>query len=135
MTDQVSISITGLQKEIDNEPTVETATGSYALKNGHHFIRYEVEGVKCLLKISDRSVVTTRTLGEQVSRMEFIIGATTSSTYYAGGYPFAAGVKTYSIHSKFSENSITLAIDYDLSMNGSHVSRSKLDFSITSFTS
>lgn len=130
MTDQVSIKITGLQKDIDNEPTVEEAVGSYTFKNGHHYVRYEVECVRCMLKISDRSVLTTRTLGEQVSRMEFVIGETTSSTYYAGGYPIEAGVKTHSIHSKINPDSITLAIDYDLSMNGSHVSRCRLDFEI-----
>lgn len=133
MTDQVRIKITGLQKEIDPEPTVETAVGIYSLRNGHHYIRYELEGVKCLIKITDSSITTSRTVGTQVSKMEFIEGQTTSSTYYAGGYPFDTVIVTHSIRKDIKPDRLTFDIVYDLTMNGSYISRAELKIELLQF--
>ena len=129
MTDTVIITIIGRQPEIDSEPTIEKCSGLYALKNGHHFIRYENEGVRTLIKITSDSLSVTRS-GKLVSQMDFISGRATSTIYHTPYGDFDTDIFTKAISIAQGAERITVHVIYDLTMTGKHISECDLTIEI-----
>lgn len=114
-----------LQKDIDSEPNVDTYKGSYRSKDGTHYISYESEGVRNLIKVTKDKVEVSKS-GALVSRLEFRKGERTSSLTNIGEGELLTEVLTKEI--KYSTSVVSkgevfrLKLMYELAINGSRIS-------------
>lgn len=131
MTKTVNIVVTGFQREVDDEPTVEISTGTYGVTDGRHFLRFDHEGVHNLIKFSEGYALIQKT-GTVSSRLEFILGDSTRTIYSMPYGDFELMLTTSEISCIETDNEVKLLLKYDLNMNGSHVSECELSVNITS---
>lgn len=136
MTKDVLVSISGLQYEVDQEDAVEVITvGEYYLKNDKHYILYdelseEGEGVtKNTIKISDKQVDIMK---RGVNNVHMVFQPHTQNmTYY--NTPFGElviQVSTTDLKVIEEDKILTAHIEYDLSVNYTHVSECAIDIKI-----
>jgi uncharacterized beta-barrel protein YwiB (DUF1934 family) len=137
MTKEVIISIEGLQQGSEEEPVVMTASGTYHLLKGRHYIQYdekseEGEGVtKSTIKISLTKIELSKK-GANSSQMDFDINDETIAIYHTPYGSLAFDVKTSEIVLDEAQDRLRVKLEYSLSSNDSHVSNNRIMICIES---
>lgn len=128
MNGNATIRFSVLQKSIDSEPNVDTYSGSYRSKDGIHYITYEADGVRNLIKVTRDKVEVSKS-GALVSRLEFIKGERTSSIVNIGEGELVTEVKTrdFSYSTALVGEVFALRLNYDLAINGTFISECKME--------
>lgn len=138
MTKDVLISISGLQLEVqDDEPIEVVTSGNYYYKNNKHYILYdeyiddsELEITKNKMIISDDKISLTKS-GPASVNMLFEPGKDTVTYYNTPFGSLVIGLSNSKIDAKHEENLIDINIQYDLSINYSHVSNCNICLKVT----
>ncbi|MBO4559414.1 MAG: DUF1934 domain-containing protein [Lachnospiraceae bacterium] len=132
MRSVVTIRISGLQKDVSDEPTVVECSGTHHFSDGQHYIRYtDPDGIKNLIKIRDGHAIVTRS-GALSSIMEFKEGSRTECVYPTPYGHFETAIETHSVSTDTQADSIFLAtIKYDLTLNGQKISGCELNIHLT----
>ena len=138
MTKDVLISISGLQLEAqDDEPIEVVTSGNYYYKNNKHYILYdeyiddsELEVTKNKMIISDDKISLTKS-GPASVNMLFEPGKDTVTYYNTPFGSLVIGLSNSKIDAKHEENLIDINIQYDLSINYSHVSNCNICLKVT----
>lgn len=128
MTREVLVSLSGLQKELEEDDALEVVTPAvYCKRDGKHYIRYEefqedsAEPTKVLLKLSEEKVEVTKQ-GESNVHMLFEQGKQYTTMYQMPFGTMAMGIHTTSMNMLEQEDEINAEILYGLDINYSHVS-------------
>lgn len=136
MTKQVLVSICGRQFDLEeNEPIELVTTGEYYLKNGKHYIFYEEQMsedddiTKNVLKISD-GIVELKKRGVSEHTMVFEIGKKNHSNYHTPMGMLLMGVHTKALTVTEKEDGMELWIQYQLEVQGEHVSKCEITIKI-----
>ena len=139
----VNIRISGIQRDISDEPTIIECTGSFHSDSKLHYIRYtDSDGIKNLIKIKPGHAIVSRS-GALSSVMEFIEGSRSECVYptpyghfdtiieteyvriadseVLSGMPLANSSGNNDVVSPFAQ------IKYNLSMNGQKISGCELN--------
>ena len=138
MTKDVLISISGLQLEVqDDEPIEVVTSANYYYKNNKHYILYdeyiddsELEVTKNKMIISDDKISLTKS-GPASVNMLFEPGKDTVTYYNTPFGSLVIGLSNSKIDAKHEENLIDINIQYDLSINYSHVSNCNICLKVT----
>lgn len=125
--EKVQITITGIQHDIDEEPMVETHIAEYGEKEDEKYAVFTENGVRTLLRLSEREVRIIRTPGTTLS---FIPGTSCSSVYSTEYGDFDMLVTASDIVSSYDAGVLSFRIEYDLTMNGSHISKCEVTIDI-----
>ena len=134
MSSVVNIRISGLHRDVSDEPTIVECTGTLHSSGGQHYIRYtDPDGIKNLIKIKNGHATVTRT-GALSSVMEFIEGSRTECVYPTPYGNFETAIETAAV-TVFEENDRpedpSARILYDLTMNSQKISGCELTIYIT----
>ena len=127
MTKEVSITMEGVQLGSEEEPIITTASGTYHLRNGKHYIQYEeksVEGsksVKSLIKISMTQVEITKQ-GAEKSQMNFDLHDMTEIIYQTPYGSLFFEAKTTQLLITEAERLIEVTLEYSLLSNKDTIS-------------
>ena len=138
MTKDVLISISGLQLEAqDDEPIEVVTSGNYYYKNNKHYILYdeyiddsEMDVTKNKMIISDDKISLTKS-GPASVNMLFEPGKDTVTYYNTPFGSLVIGLSNSKIDAKHEEDLIDINIQYDLSINYSHVSNCNISLKVT----
>ena len=147
MNRSVNIRVSGIQRDISDEPTVVECTGSFNSDSSQHYIRYtDPEGIKNLIKIKPGHAIVSRS-GSLSSVMEFIEGTRTECVYPTPYGHFDTVIETESVRISESEllTGMPLAaitgdsgtmplfaqIRYSLTMNGQKISGCELNIHLS----
>ena len=138
MTKDVLISISGLQLEAqDDEPIEVVTSGNYYYKNNKHYILYdeyiddsEMDVTKNKIIISDDKISLTKS-GPASVNMLFEPGKDTVTYYNTPFGSLVIGLSNSKIDAKHEEDLIDINIQYDLSINYSHVSNCNICLKVT----
>ncbi len=121
------IAISGIQKEVSEEPVTVLVPGEYYMKNGTHYIRYQQYDennnsiINNTMKIKGE-VVELKKTGSVIARMHFERGKDFVSYYDADGFGMMIQTHTSQVIVKENENSLEIRIYYQLYMNEQYVS-------------
>ncbi|MDO4522551.1 MAG: DUF1934 domain-containing protein [Eubacteriales bacterium] len=126
MTKDVLVRIRGLQMMAEDQDEMEIILpGSYLIKDGRHYIRYEeaVEGaegtIQNLIKIDASSMEVTKR-GLTNVRMVFEKDKK-HQTYYGTPYgDIPIGIHVKHMEMEHEENRLRVTVDYALEMNDEH---------------
>jgi uncharacterized beta-barrel protein YwiB (DUF1934 family) len=127
MTKEVSITIEGVQIGAEEAPILMTASGTYHMQNGKHYIQYEEqpeEGQGCIknmIKISAVEVAMTKK-GTANSEMNFVLNHNSQITYQTpyGNLFFEAQTSLIKVVEK--DTSLEVTMEYSLFSNEDHIS-------------
>lgn len=140
----VLISTTTYQRDIDPEPMKAEYRGSLYEKNGARYVRYEIDGVQNLVRFTHEEVEVTRT-GAAHSKMVFRRGERTKTLYDTGSGALDMEIVTRDIrvsehilsvgdHSTGDHvnigHDITIELIYDLEIGGQHATVCELRMEI-----
>lgn len=126
MTKEVIISIAGLQADMrdDKNEAVEVISfGSYYLKNGKHYVKYEEvneeehEITSSLLKFTNNKVEIKRQ-GMLTANIEFEPGVKNVTCYHTQFGDITIGFATDELDVHEEEDLIEIKIEYELEVNG-----------------
>lgn len=131
--EKIRVEICGTQRDVKGETTelVTTAQGEYFARGAHHYIRYEDDTlsdsarVPTMLKFDERALLLRRT-GVVTSEQRFSPGATTTSDYATPYGTLTLGIHTTSYRATFADGKGSVAIDYELLINGAKQSDNTL---------
>ncbi len=133
----IIITIIGTQKdEKGEESCIEcTAKGRYYERNSIRYIVYKdheisgVEGVTTMLKVYDKHVELVR-MGSVDHKQEFLPGQKSCSVYHTPYGTMHMGIQTNSLKMALASTTGTIAIEYELEINGQWQSANTLSISI-----
>lgn len=136
--DKVLIKIISWQKDISGEKNrIDLTTiGKHYYKNSMHYVLYEeaVEGSKdtvhTMLKISDAAMTLVRR-GPIKQEQYFALEESSESNYITPYGNLLLAVYPHKLMINYGAIAGTIAIDYDLSMNGQLQSHNKLRIKIS----
>lgn len=142
MIEQIKISIVSRQaapngKEYDS--IVEDHEGTIALRDGVLFVRWETDGVKNLMKITDGTTLDLVRTGAIGSRMSFAKGLTDRSSYQSAGgiMELETRTKELTFEGELQDIDIRNALicihlSYELYIGGEYVSANEMLMRIAS---
>ena len=131
MAKAVNIRISGLQRDISDEPTVVECSGTLHSDTAQHYIRYtDPDGIKNMIKLASGRATVTRS-GALSSIMEFVEGSRTECVYPTPYGNFDTAIETSSVQIFGSDASPFARIVYDLTMNGQRISGCELTICIS----
>ncbi len=133
----IVITIIGTQKdEKGEESRIEcTAKGRYYERNNIRYIVYKdrevsgLEDVTTMLKVYDRHVVLVRS-GSIDHKQEFLLGEKSYSMYHTPYGTMQMSILTNSLKMALASTTGTVAIEYELEINGQWQSANTLSISI-----
>lgn len=137
MTKDINITIIGKQKGMEEDAVTITASGSYHLMNGKHFIQYdEVNAengsmIKSSLKISNAELAFTKK-DVHPTQMFFVQNMPTQMDYQTPYGCLILDVNTKVIELQESSDQIDVRLEYTLSNNDSPISENILHIIIKS---
>lgn len=129
MCEKFFFTITGLQREISDEATVEHCEGIFERTGEDCYIRYETINGRTEIYISQIKAEVIKT-GAIESRMTFIPGDNTSSIYHTPFGDMEADIYTKKVEELGTDASMSFLIVYDLALNGTHVSECELKIDV-----
>lgn len=144
MSEQIKLSIVSRQaapggREYDS--IVEDHKGTIALRDGVLFVRWETDGVKNLMKISNGKTIDIIRSGAITSRMTFEKGLTDRSSYQtaAGVMELETRTKELTLEGNYWDIDprsalICIHISYELFVGGSSVSENEMLMKLESVT-
>lgn len=132
MTKDVILKISGLHyavmEEEESEPIEVITPASYYLKNEKHYIIYDevVEGfpgtIKNKIRMTGDGILEIMKSGIADAHMTFEKGKIHASAYETPYGEFSIGIYTRELLFKEEENRITIAVNYELDINGEKAS-------------
>lgn len=138
MTKDVLVSVKGTQYMDGESDTVEVITaGTCHEKNGKWYVMYEesTEGIKEVtrntVKIYPEKVEVTKK-GLIEALMTYEPGKQYMTNYNTPMGLFVMGTTTNALNIQASEDKLLVEIDYELEMNGQHISHCHLEMKVTS---
>lgn len=137
MTKDVILSISGVQFEVNDEPTEVITGAGYYFKNGRHFVTYEEtvpetgETVKNLIKIDDTRVDVIKH-GPQSVHMVFEKDKKNVTCYNTPFGSLFIGIHTLQMKHSEDDLNINTQIGYSLEINDAHVSDCRISLNIKS---
>ncbi len=135
MKKNVVITVRGLQRQVDEEEPVEViSAGTYLRKEDTHYLSYEEADedgkiTKNRIKITPSSVEMTKQ-GGITTQMVFVKGQKQYACYETPFGELTLGMTTKLINVTEEDNQISVALRYDLEVNGSHMSECELDIEV-----
>ncbi|MCR5431108.1 MAG: DUF1934 domain-containing protein [Lachnospiraceae bacterium] len=127
MTRNVKIIFSTFPKDITDEPEIQELVGEYTIQNGKRYLRYEKDGVRALIKITDDSISVIYS-GAMTSRMEYVPGTATSGTFKTPDGVLDAVAETERLTVvEGSGNLLRVSLQYKLSMSGTFVSNYEIE--------
>lgn len=135
MTKEVDIRIKGQQLGEEEDPVIMTASGTYHLTNGNHYIHYveEVEGSddisKNTIKISSKRVILLKK-GVQNSQMIFDLQEEDQAIYQTSYGRLTMETDTRMIKLQETQDRIEVQMEYSLFADGSKLSDNRLSIVI-----
>lgn len=139
MKKNVVITVRGLQRQVDdNEPVEVISAGTYLGKDSTHYLSYEEADedgkiTKNRIKITPDSVEMTKQ-GGITTQMIFIKGQKQYACYATPFGELTLGMTTKQIKVAEGEGQLTVALRYDLEVNGTHMSECELDIEVKECT-
>lgn len=137
MKQEVLLSISGLQYEIDKDEAVEVISiGDYYYRNNKHYVVYDeigenVKGVSsCTMKI-DTNQIDIIKRGESNVHMVFEENIKNTTLYQTPFGELQVGIFTNKIKVTEEDDKIVAEIKYALDINYSHVSDCEIQIKIT----
>jgi|GEM_PF-1924118 uncharacterized beta-barrel protein YwiB (DUF1934 family) len=130
MTEEVSLVVAGSQPESEDGDNTVTTVGRYRKVGDYHFIKYHdqsLEGADAnvLLRFSDGHFELSKS-GDIGMHLLFEEGRTFNGEMTLPYGSFDVQVTTEKLELVISEDVIKIECLYDLSIDGNHVSRSKV---------
>ncbi len=131
MTKNVRITITGEQRELEENSVTIEAPGSYHFANGKHFIQYEEvreelgKKIGNTIKVSASEVTYTKK-DDYNTRMYFELNQVTQMDYHTTYGVLALDIKTKTIDISESDDIIEVKLEYSLFESGLPVSENML---------
>lgn len=142
MTKDVLVTVRGLQFGENHDDSMEiVCNGTYYLRNGKHYIKYEeimdesMHFISNTLKISDGADgfrIEVKKKGAIETNLIFEEGHSHVSCYETEYGSFMLGFHASQIQVEYGENEINIHIDYAMEMNYEHLSDNQIDISIES---
>jgi len=123
----VKITFSTLPRDLTDIPEVQEIIGEYTIQNGKRYLRYEHEGVRAFIKITDDNLSVIYS-GAITSRMEYIPGAITTGTFNTANGVLEASAETERLTVVEGSGSILrVSLRYKLTMSGTFVSSYDID--------
>lgn len=132
MTKDVTVTVSGRQFDVADEPVEVASQGTYYLKNGKHYILYEEKPedggdiVNNRIKFHDGCLEMKKS-GAVSSVLKFLTGERTASLYRTGAGAVTMEVDTKDIVIAESDKLLQVKVRYDLHINGQFVSACEVD--------
>lgn len=142
MSEQIKLSIVSRQAApsgTEYDSIVEDHMGTIALRNGVLFVRWETDGVKTLMKITDGTRIDIIRSGDLESHLTFEKGRLDRSSYQsaAGVMELATDTHELTIEGELKnpnlyDPKICIHLSYDLIVSGERVSENDMLMRISS---
>jgi uncharacterized beta-barrel protein YwiB (DUF1934 family) len=136
MTKEVSITMEGIQKGLEEEPIITTASGTYHLRQDKHYIQYEEQTeqgcIRNTVKIALTQVEMTKK-GAINSEMEFDLNRRTDVIYRTPYGTLFFEAQTSQITVKEEEDYIEVTLEYNLFSNDDLTSENRTIIRIRPF--
>ena len=134
MKKNVVITVRGLQRQTDDEPVEVISAGTYLRKENTHYLSYEEADedgkiTKNRIKITPESIEMTKQ-GGITTQMLFVTGQKHFACYETLFGELTLGMTTKSIKVLEENGQISVALRYDLEVNGTHMSECELDIEV-----
>ena len=135
MTKDVLITVSGVQKDVEDVPIELVTVGTYYLKNGKHYVLYEEQPedngpvTKNVVKFYDNHFEMTKKGGIN-SLLIFDKGQKTSMVYRTPMGPLQMDVVTKDLSIVEKENELQVYVKYSLDINYNFVSECEVDFKV-----
>lgn len=135
MTKDVLVTISGNQFAVDDEAVEVITTGTYYIKNGKHYVLYEVQSqaggpvTKNRVKFHDGHFEMTKK-GEQNGFLSFDRNQKTSNIYQTPAGPLHVDVTTSVLELEEKDEEIRVRVCYALEINYQFISECEVNFKI-----
>ena len=135
MKKNVVITVRGLQRQVDDaEPVEVISAGTYLRKENTHYLSYEEADedgkiTKNRIKITPDSIEMIKQ-GGITTRMIFTKGQKQYACYATPFGELTLGMTTKQIKIEEESNQLSVALRYDLEVNGTHMSECELDIEV-----
>ena len=140
MKKNVVITVRGLQRQAeDDEPVEVISAGTYLGKGSTHYLSYEEADedgkiTKNRIKITPESIEMTKQ-GGITTQMIFTKGQKQYACYVTPFGELTLGMTTKQIKITEESTRLSVALRYDLEVNGTHMSECELDMEVKECTS
>ena len=122
MTRNVKIIFSTHAKDISDEPEITELVGEYTIQNGKRYLRYEKDGLRAFIKITDDGLSVIYS-GAMTSRMEYAPGVTTTGSFKTPEGLLDAVAETERLTVIEGSGSVLrVSLRYKLSLSGTFVS-------------
>jgi len=135
MKKNVVITVRGLQRAVsDDEPVEVISAGTYLRKDDTHYLSYEEADedgkiTKNRIKITRESIEMTKQ-GGITTQMIFVKGQKQYTCYATPFGDLTLGITTKHIQVAEEKQQVSVALHYDLEVNGTHMSECELDIEV-----
>ena len=135
MKKNVVITVRGLQRQADDDEPIEViSAGTYLRKDNTHYLSYEEADedgkiTKNRIKITPDSIEMTKQ-GGITTQMIFIKGQKQYACYETPVGELTLGMTTKRIKVTEEDMQLSVALRYDLEVNGAHMSECELDIEV-----
>ena len=134
MKKNVVITVRGLQRQTEDEPVEVISAGNYLRKDNTHYLSYEEADedgqiTKNRIKITPDSIEMTKQ-GGITTQMIFIKGQKQYACYETPFGELTLGMTTKYIKVTEENLQLSVALRYDLEVNGTHMSECELDIEV-----
>lgn len=134
MKKNVVITVRGLQRQTEDEPVEVISAGTYLRKDNTHYLSYEEADedgkiTKNRIKITPDSIEMTKQ-GGITTQMIFIKGQKQYACYETPFGELTLGMTTKYIKVTEENLQLSVALRYDLEVNGTHMSECELDIEV-----
>ena len=138
MKKNVVITVRGLQRQTEDEPVEVISAGTYLRKDDTHYLSYEEADedgkiTKNRIKITPDSIEMTKQ-GGITTQMIFVKGQKHYACYETPFGELTLGMTTKQIKVAEESGLLTVALRYDLEVNGTHMSECELDIEVKECT-
>lgn len=130
----VNIRIEGVQKSVSDEPVVQECEGTCTEMNGSWFVRYEEKNeegsrIKCLIKISDDSVMVRKS-GRTVNVLTYEKNKMITCAYSTPYGEMELELTTKDIFIENTKGGMAVRILYSMTANGTSIPECELKISV-----
>jgi uncharacterized beta-barrel protein YwiB (DUF1934 family) len=140
MTKEVSITMEGIQKELEDSPVLTTASGIYHIRHDKHYIQFDEQAeegqgsIKNMIKISRNQVEMTKK-GAINSEMVFDLNRKTDIIYRTSYGTLFFEAQTSRIAISEEEDKLEIILEYCLFSNEELISENRTIIHILSSSS
>ncbi|MDF2821510.1 MAG: hypothetical protein K0R15_1951 [Clostridiales bacterium] len=133
--DDVTVTVTGRQIDLDPTPVVVVARGKYRLENDIYYVEYtetETESGNIIINkiVANMNKVIINRSGAINSILQFETQRKNAVEYETQYGVLSMDIITKDINISVVGNQINIVVDYYFEMNGEHVSRNSLSIEI-----